>query len=271
MVLMDYSKAFDMVDHQLLLQKLEIYGVKNREHLWFQSYLSNRKQMVSSSGKESDLASLNHGVPQGSILGRYFLYYLSTICHAFYVTDTSLCWRHHSYVFCGLQVHGTVGKTLNTSVAEIQHWAEANKRPLNDEKTKVLMVTSKRLASRLDEQHTIVINGDTQLTHNVVTKLLERCSLVRSDLTFRRHSHDVRRSFGLSQRCHNVVWSMNVASATLFPGADTTLSQRFMNVASATLCPVPTQRCHNVAWTSRVQRYVLVLTQCCHNVVWTAL
>ena len=51
-------------------------------------------------------------------------------------------------------------ETLNTSVAEIQHWAEANKRPLNDEKTKVLMVTSKRLASRLDEQHTIVINGN---------------------------------------------------------------------------------------------------------------
>ena len=96
-------------------------------------------------------------------------------------------------------------ETLNTSVAEIQHWAEANKRPLNDEKTKVLMVTSKRLASRLDEQHTIVINGDTQLTHNVVTTLLERCSLVRSDLTFRRRSHDVHRSFGLSQRCHNVV------------------------------------------------------------------
>ena len=72
MVLMDYSKAFDMVDHQLLLQKLEIYGVKNREHLWFQSYLSNRKQMVSLSGKESDLASLNHGVPHGSILGPLF-------------------------------------------------------------------------------------------------------------------------------------------------------------------------------------------------------
>ena len=55
MVLMDYSKAFDMVDHQLLLQKLEIYGVKNREHLGFQSYLSNKKRIVSLSGKESAL------------------------------------------------------------------------------------------------------------------------------------------------------------------------------------------------------------------------
>ena len=51
-------------------------------------------------------------------------------------------------------------ESLNTSVAEIQHWAEANILPLNDEKSKVLMVTGKRLPSRLDEQPTIVINGD---------------------------------------------------------------------------------------------------------------
>ena len=55
MVLVDYSKAFDMVDHYLLLQKLKIYRVKNREHLGFQSYLSNKKRIVSLSGKESAL------------------------------------------------------------------------------------------------------------------------------------------------------------------------------------------------------------------------
>ena len=157
-------------------------------------------------------------------------------------------------------------------------------------------------------QVNLAFSRTAQLTHNVVTKLLERCSLVRSDLTFRRRSHDVHRSFGLSQRCHNVVWTSRVQryfpvpiqrchnvvwtsrvqryvrcrynvvttlherrECNVMSGADTTLSQRCMNVASATLCPVPTQRCHNVAWTSRVQRYVLVLTQCCHNVVWTAL
>ena len=69
MVLVDYCKAFDMVDHKLLLEKLKVYGVKNNSIDWFKSYLVNRHQFVSISGKTSGMALMKHGVPHDSILG----------------------------------------------------------------------------------------------------------------------------------------------------------------------------------------------------------
>ena len=62
------SKAFDTVNHQILLNKLKYYGLQS-EYNWFQSYLSNRKQQVHANGVASDTRFISTGVPQGSILG----------------------------------------------------------------------------------------------------------------------------------------------------------------------------------------------------------
>ena len=71
-LLVNYCKGIDMVDHNLLLLKLEGYGFTNRAYNWCQSYLSGRRQLVCIDGKESSLTCVNHGVPQGSILGPLF-------------------------------------------------------------------------------------------------------------------------------------------------------------------------------------------------------
>ena len=71
-VLVDYCKAFDMVDHGLLLDKLKVYGVAGETMKWFQSYLVDRHQLVNLGGCVSDMALMKHGVPQGSILGPLF-------------------------------------------------------------------------------------------------------------------------------------------------------------------------------------------------------
>ena len=72
MVLVDYCKAFDMVDHGLLLDKLKLYGVGGETIKWLQSYLADRHQLVYLGGCVSDMVLMKHGVPQGSILGPLF-------------------------------------------------------------------------------------------------------------------------------------------------------------------------------------------------------
>ena len=79
-VFVDFQKAFDTVNHDILLKKLSHLGIKGSINEWFNSYLHKRKQFVSILGYKSNLATLtlNHGVPQGSVLGPlngfYFLF-----------------------------------------------------------------------------------------------------------------------------------------------------------------------------------------------------
>ena len=68
-MLVDFKKAFDLVDHQILIKKLEIYGLKADTLLWFNTYLSNRKQQVAINNSKSEFKHISCGVPQGSILG----------------------------------------------------------------------------------------------------------------------------------------------------------------------------------------------------------
>ena len=65
----DLKKAFDTVDHNILIAKIEYYGIRGDAQNWFQSYLGNRKQFVSIFGVESDTMGVKYGVPQGSVLG----------------------------------------------------------------------------------------------------------------------------------------------------------------------------------------------------------
>ena len=68
-VFVDLQKAFDTVDHQILLAKLNHYGICGVSNYWFKSYLSNRSQFVSINGYHSGLVAINCGIPQGSVLG----------------------------------------------------------------------------------------------------------------------------------------------------------------------------------------------------------
>ena len=76
MVFVDFRKAFDVVDHQLLLTKLRLYRVSDPSLSWFESYLSGRQQFVSIDGQRTDSLLIKQGVPQGSDLGpaRFLLF-----------------------------------------------------------------------------------------------------------------------------------------------------------------------------------------------------
>ena len=68
-IFLDLAKAFDSVDHGILLRKLERYGIRGMSLQLLSSYLSNRKQLTKYNGVESELKVIDIGVPQGSILG----------------------------------------------------------------------------------------------------------------------------------------------------------------------------------------------------------
>ena len=139
-IFVDLSKAFDTVDHSILLKKLEHYGIKGRNLSWFQSYLSNRKQYIEykqeNKTSNTELSNIICGVPQGSILGPLlFIIYVNDLCQTpeflkpiMFADDTNL--------FCKSKTVKTLFLKANIELQKISEWFQANKLSLNEDKTR---------------------------------------------------------------------------------------------------------------------------------------
>ena len=143
-VFVDLQKAFDTVDHQILLAKLNHYGIRGVSNDWFKSYLSNRNQYVSINGYESGLAALNCGVPQGSVLGPLlFLLYINDLNQAI-----KFCKVHHfadnTNLLCLSNSMKKLNKLVNADLKHLVNWLNANKISLSVKKTETVIFKSKQ-------------------------------------------------------------------------------------------------------------------------------
>ena len=126
-IFVDLQKAFDTVDHKILLHKLEFYGICGVCNDWFKSYLSDRKQFVSINGYNSDLMPLICGVPKGSVLGPLlFLIYINDLHRAI-----RYC-RVHSFaddanLFDANKSVKNLNKLVNHDMKQLNNWLSANK------------------------------------------------------------------------------------------------------------------------------------------------
>ena len=133
---LDFSKAFDLIDHKILLYKLSKCGIRGVARKWFESYLENRTQQVQVNGiLSSTICNVKHGAPQGSILGPLlFLIYISDLPNClehstplFYADDTNLLL---SATLCNDLIHKG-----NEELRNISQWVNSNKLSLNVDKT----------------------------------------------------------------------------------------------------------------------------------------
>ena len=125
------KKAFDTIEHSLLLQKLESYGIRGITYDWFESYLKNRKQRVEINGVSSNWSSIKCGVPQGSILGPLlFLIYINDLPH--------VCKSSEVVLFAddtNVTALGQVNVAIENDISYLNYWLNANKLVINMDKT----------------------------------------------------------------------------------------------------------------------------------------
>ena len=188
-VFLDLKKAFDTVNHDILVRKLELYGITGNALSMIKSFLTNRKQKCQLGDVITSESSVTCGIPQGSILGPLLFLFL-------YINDLPDCLRQVSPRLFADDTNLTVaGETIeevelamNNDLLRIKEWLLANKLSLNVAKTEFLLIGSHHKLNNLDSKPSVNIGHDSikQVQHSTVLGVE-----IDENLSWKKHIENV--------------------------------------------------------------------------------
>lgn len=159
-VFLDLAKAFDTVDHSILLKKMEIYGVRGTSLNWFKSYLSERSQCCLVNNHLSKKCYLSCGVPQGSTLGPLlFLIYINDLPSSIAKCSPRMFADDTSISISALSADD-IETSLNSDLENVKLWLETNKLNLNISKTEFMLLGSNARLFNLIKPPEIMLGND---------------------------------------------------------------------------------------------------------------
>ena len=167
-VMVDFRKAFDLLDHKLLLEKIKCFKCSDKFVSLMKSYLSSRLQVVSVNSKKYENGFVKCGVPQGSILGPLlFLIFINGLplylSNRVYSTDL---YADDTTIYDIQRDFHELKSNLQNSLLELNKWCQQNGMVLNTEKTKIMLITTRQKRLYVNENNLTVSynNIDLQVT-----------------------------------------------------------------------------------------------------------
>ena len=206
MVALDLRKAFDTVDHNILLSKLQLYGFNTTPVGWFKSYLSDRTQLCCINGANSETKIVTCGVPQGSILGPLlFIIYINDI-----VTCTEYCdinmFADDTIFYLSNNNVDIINNHLQCDLNNIHQWLCANKLSLHIGKTNSMLIGSVKKVKHKNHELDLKLNEENiNQTNNVKYLGVDLDENLKFDVHVDNLVNKINRGLGVLRHCSHYV------------------------------------------------------------------